>query len=77
MKQLNVYKKDFALHRLMYRTAESTENCEQDIQTAKDTGEVPLHYPTIQKSRKLHQQLVVGYAGRIADHKSYYVEHNN
>ena len=69
MKDIGVGEKAFACHRLMYRTPESTKDCKHDIWLEKETGEKPIHFPTIQKAGKLHQQIVVDYAARIVDHK--------
>ncbi len=76
MKHIGVSEKDFACHRLMYRTNDSCQNCTHDNVTEQECAEKPDHYPTIMKSTRLMQQYCVELGARIEDHRLSWFEHN-
>ena len=57
LKNINISQKDFACHRLMFRTNESCSGCDHDKLTGaeSDSKEDPDHYPTLMKSGRLLQ----------------------
>ena len=78
LKSIHISQKDFACHRLMFRTNESCSGCVHDKLTTEesDSKEAPEHYPTLMKSGRLLQQYVVENAARIEDQRLNWVQNN-